>query len=98
MAALRVSICGQPSGGYISKASYNAAQDLSRQQCLDVLGREEQGCPGIDEHQAHNDGPSVPELLRHPAVDHETDEFSNVGSLIIAPQVSPSVSVDPESR
>lgn len=61
--------------------TYNSTENLGCQQRLDILGREEQRGPGIDEHQAHDDSPAVSETLRDPAVDKEANELADVGTL-----------------
>jgi len=68
------------------KGTYNAAQNLGCQERLHVLGREEQRRPGNDENQTTNHCPSVSDALRHPAVEQQTDQLSNVGALVMLTQ------------
>lgn len=62
-------------------ATHNAAQDLRHLQRHDVLGREEQGCPGDDQGQTDHDGISVPEAFGCPPIDQKADELSHIRAL-----------------
>ena len=65
------------------RKAYNTAQNLGRQQGLDILRRKEERRPRNDEHETSNHCPSVSNTLRYPAVEQQADQFSHVGALVL---------------
>jgi hypothetical protein len=68
---------GEAAGGF----PYNTAENLGRQQRLDILGGKKQRSPCIDKHQGHDSCPAVSKPFRHPAVDDQADKLPNIGTL-----------------
>lgn len=65
--------------------SYNAAKNLGCQQRLDILSREKQRRPSVDQHQTSNHCPAVTEFLRYVTVDEQPNEFADIGTLLRNP-------------
>lgn len=57
------------------------AEDFGGEEHLDVLGGEEEGDAAGEPDEAADDGVSISEALREPAVEEETDDGTDVGTL-----------------
>jgi hypothetical protein len=60
---------------------WQTAEDFGGEEHLDVLGGEEEGDAGREPDETADNGVSIAETLREPAVKEETDDRTDIGTL-----------------
>lgn len=68
-------------GEGLKDTPWDAAEDFTGEQGLDVGGCEKDGGPRADQKQTSYKGISISEAFRSPSIDKETDDFSGVGTI-----------------
>ena len=65
--------------------THNTAKDLRDQQSLHILGGKENSRKPCNSDKTGHDGVSVPEPLRYPPIDEQSDNLTHIRALLPAP-------------